>query len=246
MSELQAQVDAVREHAMPLYRDIWQGVQDFQKLPLLTREKLAATPLSERRYTDGPSFLKVVAGEKPFLSEWLLSDLAKEPFGKITQRPLVYFASAHETIEKGMWCYLNKMTRFLGETNTEVTQRAAEKFSVDSLILDAPSLSLMAPVIPQLQYLREISLLGSSFSIDEIRGHTGGRTVRLVLTLPETGVIGESDLEKYPRFSIRPDCHIESIGGEIVLTRKTRLLTPIIRYATGMSGSVSDSFVMLA
>lgn len=245
MSELQKQIDELRTQAMPLYREVWQGAHSFKELPILTREQLAATPLSKRRYTEGPSFMKVVAGDTPFLSEWLLSDLAREPFGAITRRPLVYFSSAHETVEKGMWCHLNKMTRFLGETNSEVTLRAAEKFSVDSLIVDAASLSHMSPILPTLRHLYEISLLGSSFSLDEIRGHAGDKSVRLVLTLPETGVIADSDLALYPRFSAREDCLLEEVNGEIILTRKTKLMTPIVRYATGIQGHLDDSFVIL-
>lgn len=213
---------------------------------VFTRAELAALPFSQRRNGIGPSFLKVVPGEPPFLMEWAFPELKREPYGVHSARPMVYFANAHESVEKGMWCYLNGMTRFLGEVNSEVSNAAAQKFAIDSLIADEECLMRMSPVLPMLESLQTISILGADFDIGRIRPFAQSRRVRLVLTLPETGVIGESNLAQYPRFTIAPDSEVEEIGGELILTKRGLSATPIARYATGIRGSLDGETWMLA
>ncbi len=192
-------------------------------------------PLSERRTKDETSLSKVVhAPEGVFLSEWTYGDIAREPFGLSSKRPMVYLSDPHESLEKAIWCYEQGMVPLLGEPVGKVAQAMARAYRIDSLIADARTLPLIAPAIATQELLESLSIIGSSFDIASLLPwRARAKRVRLVLALPETGAFAEAELEEHLRFSALPHCTIKA-ARHLILTKDLPLVTPIVRYDTGI------------
>ena len=149
---------------------------------------------------------------------------------------MVYFADPHETLEKAHWCYQRGMLRLVGEANAEVSLFTAGRFRIDSLICDSVTLPVMLPHFESMQEpLESISIVGDSFDPQVLASYASyAKRIRLVLSLPETGAFAEAPLCEDPLFAPYPDCLIEDVEGDLILTKLRLLVTPIIRYDTGV------------
>lgn len=200
------------------------------------RNDFVRVPLSERRAKQEKSLVKIVrCPEGEFLSEWSFTDIGKECYGVMTKRPMVYMTDAHDAIEKSMWCYERGMVPLIGESDFDIAAYTARKYEIDQLITDSAFLAKIEPYLKERTVLLEsLSIIGSAFSIETLlpyRIYT--REARLVLALPETGVIAVATLQYEPRFEVADDVTVE--GGEtLVITKKTQLTTPITAYDTGI------------
>lgn len=240
-STIEQFVSDIRAHPeADFYKNIWGGVKAFNKLPFITREALAACALSQRSYKKEQGLVRIVHGSGgPFLCAWGFSDIVREPYGALSKRPLIYFADSHDTVEKSMWSYLNHMVPLAGEKHTAVTVLAARAYEVDSLITDPASL---VDVLPYLQERTEplsaLSLVGHVFDPEQLMQYRPfAKKIRLVLSLPETGAFAEAVLSEQTRFTLLANCRIEDTE-TIVLTKYAPLITPIIRFNTGIPVTV--------
>lgn len=220
------------------YRRLWGTARAFSDLPVVSRADLFAGPLANRRYRAPLSFTKIVrSGAGAILSEWAYEDIAREAYGEPSARPMVYFSDAHEGIEKSMWCYERDMVPLLGEThNPAVAAALARMYRVDSIIADAPSLERLRTYIENRdERLACISVLGSRFDAKELQwARELTKRLRLVLHVPETGAFAEAAHDSEPVFVPHEGCIIERGKNSLILTREASLITPIIRYDTGI------------
>ena len=114
------------------------------------REDFLDVPLSQRRYKDARSLIKIVhEGKRLFLSEWSFEDIGREPWGIPSARVLVYMTDPHEAIEKSMWCYENNMVPLIGEPDPDIAMFTASKYRIDSIIADTVSLPKLLPFLEQ-------------------------------------------------------------------------------------------------
>ena len=218
------------------YRLKWGSAGRFETLPPIGRSDLVHTPLSRRRYKHEKELVKLVhAPEGTFASAWSFSDSAREGFGTVLERPMVYLESPHESIEKSIWCYEQGRVPLIGEQNEAVAAYGAEAYRVDSLITDIPSLKkLKAYFEKRTQPLGATSVHLSSFSEEELLPFAGyANSVRLILILPETGAIAEAEFSEEPVFIPHEGVILEH-GEELLLTKLAYLTTPVIRYRTGI------------
>jgi hypothetical protein len=218
------------------YRKRWGTHTIFSDLPVTSRSDLALCPLSQRSYKKEQGLMKVVyAGELFFLSAWSFADIAQEAYGTSSKRPLVYFKNPYETIEKAMWCYLNGMVPLSGEINADIAMLAARAYQIDSLITDPASVDSLAPYLRErTEPLSSISFIAESFEREQIAHYSQyAKRSRLVLSLPETGAFAEAKFSENAAFTPLPNCSIEK-GDTLILTKATSLITPIIRYDTGI------------
>lgn len=241
--KLQTLIDTVAKHGTDWYATRWGGVHERGELPVVTRQDFLATPLSKRRYKDEKALVKIVhTPQGPFLSEWAFTDIAAEPWGTVTDRPFVYMTDPHSAVEKSMWCYEQNRVPLIGEKHPDIAAVAAKKYQIDSLIADPESvMKLLSYIQSRSQKLRSLTLVADSFSPHELLPlRAYAEEVRLVLALPETGILGVAALSESPVFTLPDNTVAESIDGKLVFTKTTLLVTPIIRYATHISGTLDS------
>jgi hypothetical protein len=225
----------VRSHPADFYRNAWGSADSFADLPTISRLDLIKTPLPHRQYSQDAGMAKIVRDEKgSFLSQWSFADIASEAYGEISARPMVCMADPHEAIEKSLWCYENGMLPLIGEKDADMAMYAAGKYRIDSLICDPVSLQAMHPYLSGCGGVASISVIGSSFSPSEFMPFAAyAKSFRLLLALPETGVIAQAEFSPSPKFLALPECVIER-GASLVITKVARRAMPIIKYDTGI------------
>jgi hypothetical protein len=241
MEDVSSLITWTREGDPSFYRNRWGNVASFSQLSSVGREDFIQTPLSQRRYKESRSFVKIVRdGDSAFLSEWGFEDIASEAWGLPSQRPMVYLSDPHEALEKSLWCYERDMVPLIGEKDPALAMLAARAYHIDSLITDPIALMHFSPYFtaPQTQ-LSSISILCGSFDILSLLPFVHcARRVRLVLALPETGAYAEATLSERPIFTALPGCIVEQEGGIFLITKNVRLVTPILRYRLNPSSAV--------
>lgn len=241
-STIEQFVSDTREHPeADFYRNTWGSAKTFNELPYVSREMLAQCELSRRSYKKEQGLVRMVhSSGGPLLIAWGFSDIAREPYGVSSKRPLIYFTDSHDTVEKSMWSYLNHMVPLAGEKNITVTELAARAFEVDSLIADPVSIAELLPYLEgRTEPLASISIVGHSFNPEYLKRYQSlARKIRLVLALPETGAFAAAELSEHPRFTLLENCHVETGEQTIVLTKYAPLITPIIRMNTGIPFTV--------
>lgn len=232
--EIQKLIDVVRNSTESFfYKERWGNEKEFERLPAISRNDFFDIPLSQRRYKREKALVKTVRTQEGlFASEWSFADIANESYGPTGVRPLVYFADPDEAIEKAMWCYEREVLPLIGEAMPEVVRSAADFYRIDSLITDAISLEKLLPYLQERPApLTHISVVGISFDVDALLRYIPFATdVHLVMGMPETGAFAHAHLQKEAVFTLLPDCYIQKEGA-LLLTKKSLLVTPIIRYA---------------
>ena len=235
---LDALVELVRTSGhSTFYRDYWGTETRLDRLKPMTREKVAQTPWNARRYSRQKSLLKIVPfSSRPFLSEWTLTDSALESYGGEGERPLVYLSNPHERLEKSLWCYAQGRVPVIGESVIDAGIRIALKCRIDSLLTDMAMLPRLGALFGALDApLVSLSIIDTEFDYVRIESFARyARTTRLVLALPETGVIGASSIDTREQWHVPHGCHLDT--AETIVISKPRLFSlPIIRYDTGIS-----------
>ncbi len=236
-------VHHVRSADASFYRALWVRTDDTESLPVVSRADFIRTPLKDRLYKDARMYAKYVTeGDVGFTSAWAFEDIVKEPYGVTSYRPMVYMQSAHEAIEKGIWCYGNGMVPLVAEHDPRLAAFSARRYKIDSLIVDtATHVETVTSILETVTLpLKSISIIGAHFDIPSfLMLKSYAENVRLVLAREETGVMAEAVLDENPLFIAVPDAviHIEET---IVITRKTLLCTPIIRYKTSIQARFEE------
>ena len=237
MNALPKLIEDIRAHSeSDFYRKKWGIHTTFSDLPITSRSDLALCPFSQRSYKKEQGLTRLVrAGEHFFLSAWSFTDIAREAYGLSSKRPLVYFENSHETIEKAIWCYGNGMVPLAGEGNPDIAILSARAYQIDSLITDPVSAGSLIPYLRErTEPLSSISFIADAFEIEQLAQYSQyAKRIRLVLSLPETGAFAEAELGKDTEFSPLPNCTIEN-KDTLILTKEASLITPIIRYDTGI------------
>lgn len=238
---IDALIVAVSTHQTEWYRTLWGATTDFALLPLVRRADFLRTALSKRRYKDEKALVKIVhTPQGPFLSEWAFEDISQEPWGVVSERPFVYMTDPHSAIEKSMWCYEQNRVPLIGEKNPDIAAISAKKYQVDSLIADPVSVMKLLPYLQgRAHKLASLTLVADTFDPGELTSLAAyADEVRLVLALPETGVLGVATLAEPSVFIPPKNVFVECVNGELVFTKTVLLVTPVIRYATGIRGAL--------
>ncbi len=234
-------ISLTRQHPQAdFYRTRWGEAKKFEDLPTISRKDFLDVPLSQRRYKDARSLVKIVHDEgRMFLSEWSFEDIGREPWGIPSTRPMVYLSDPHEAVEKSMWCYENNKMPLIREKDTDIAMIAASKYRIDSLITDTASLQRFLPFLKrQEERLLSITIIGESFDPSSLEPFGAfAQSVRLVLRLPETGAFAESSLAPALSFTALPGCIVDEEEGLLVVTKVVQLVTPIIRYRTDLNAA---------
>ena len=204
-----------------------------------SRTDFLRIPLEDRRSKHEKSLVKIVQTDSGnFLSEWSFDDIAREPYGVLSKRPMVYMLDAHEAIEKSMWCYEHAMVPLIGERDPEIASYTAGKYQIDQLISDPEACIALLPYLSsRSEPLESLSIIDSSFGKQRLMQFAScAKQVRLVLALPETGVLAEASLSEEPLFSVVSGCQ-GAVGDTFIVTKQPSLVTPIIEYDTALSVS---------
>ncbi len=221
------------------YRDLWKD-SPTSSLPILTREHLMRTPLRSREYKKKKGLVKIVrAYGKPFLSKWALEDL----YGKNLvqgRRPLVLLADTHETQEQGLALYAQGILPLIGETsNVAVTVYCSVQYEIDGVITDASMYEAIARLLKEKYDTAKIHewifFVTNKTDCDLVSEE---KNATYLLSLPETGIIARSCTHKEASrqvFHPEDSVNVEYEEGELVVTKNQLLVTPIIRYKSGIN-----------
>jgi hypothetical protein len=233
---------AALSSASDFYRNFWKGKKDFETLPVLSRKALLGAPLVTRRYKKEKGILKLVRGEwGAALVEWCFADIEAEHFGLVGKRPMIYFKSPYEAIEKSLWCYARGAVPLIAEPNEAVAQFTAEAYEIDSLIADLYGADKLKPYLLDREPLETLSILVAS----EQEAQQAVSFARLakkattILALPETGALAHAPTGDPSVFAPAPGAWLEYEEGRIVATKLSLLATPIVRYDTGVSATIT-------
>ena len=243
--------EVAASNASDFYRTLWGRERRFDLLPLLTPEHLMRTPLRSRTYKREKGLVKIVRTQaEPFLVQWSLQDLAQEPFGSTScKRPLVLLTDSHEALEKSLWYYEHNPLPLIGEHhNLPVAAYASRRYGIDSILSDEQILPAFLTELEKeydVRHVEELTLLGSSFVPENIRAfsHRFPR-IRLVLACSETGALANACPERSPEalvFHPAENAILELVGEQLVVTKRAPLVTPIIRYRTGIRASLTPT-----
>lgn len=231
--DAQALVDWARTNeSSSFYRGKWGNETLFDRLLPITRDDLISVSLSRRRYKSEKALIKIVRStEGAFASQWSFSDSAKEEWGDIGLRPLVYLEDPDDALEKSLWCYERNVLPLIAEVTPDITSGAAEFYDIDSMIVDAPSLPKIRPYLERRKEPLEYTAIhGASFDCTRLLPYASyAKRVELILTLPETGAIAHAPLGSDPLFKPVSNCHVD-LAEDVLLTKLAKLTTPIIRY----------------
>ena len=230
------------------YRNIWGNEKTFYNLPFISIENFIATPLRERTYKKEKGLAKIVrSGAKPFLVQCGLSDLKKENYGDVLcKRPLVLLSNSHEALEKSLWFYEHDILPLIGEPNNfSLTAFTSEKYNIDAIVSEGNILLQFLEEFKKeytISRIETVTLIEKKIEMEHVQKLKElFPKVRLVLALPETGAFAEhcqkSDITKNRVFFHEDDNSIvEIVEADIVVTRLTHLVTPVIRYKTNIHG----------
>ncbi|MSR70871.1 hypothetical protein EXS62_02420 [Candidatus Kaiserbacteria bacterium] len=206
-------------------------------------EDFIRVPLDERlERTDG-LFVKVAYhNDRPYLVARTKEDIAPEDFGDLPcERPLVMFESAQEGVEKCVWFYTKNILPLIAEDNIDIALLSAARFEADALVCDMASLQNLVAAAdkhPIVRTFKKITVIDSSFvgTLQLLQREFPHAERQLILALPETGSLGRAE-EVDGVLVYRPGPHTTVHGGgqgELVVTQRLPLPTPIREYKTGI------------
>jgi len=230
-------------------KDIGRKVA-FEDLTFSEPEHFIATMLRDRTYKKEKGLTKVVrAYGSPFLVQWGLSDLSLENYGNTeSQRPFVMLSDNHETLEKALWFYGQDVLPLAGEIkNLSVALSLARSYKADSVVTDGKVLPELLRILTEnvLGKLSSVTLVDRQFGLENIATLIGiVEKIKIILALPETGAFAEhcEHLLSSGVLLFHEDANsfIELHNGEIVVSKLSMLVTPIIRYKTNIRASISN------
>lgn len=225
--------DVARSDMSTCYRDFWQGAETYEALPKSTRKLFEQIPLSKRTYSTERMFVKVAHGKSGiFAVGQAFSDIEKEHYGYVTQRPVVFMRDAHDALEKGVWCYAQGMVPLVSEYDATVGGVMVRKYHADQIITDTASLQLLTSFFAEEEHtVTHVTIIDHVFDIKALVPlHARGMSIRLVLGLTETGMLAEATYAgDVPVFTPCSSCVIDT-GPETLVTKMRMTVTPIIKY----------------
>lgn len=227
------------------YRSFWNSCGAAQydtSVPPIDVSPFIETPLRDRKYKHEPGIVKVVNRNGAyFLIKYTRRDIRNETYGIASKRPFVFLSDRAETLEKAWWFYEHNILPAAGEhNNLPASGYLANWFDADQLVTDMRTLRSLLPMIEKTSSTLKIDMLtvfDSHFEADEniFPLFERFRSIRLILGLPETGVIAHACPEAFKRKDIlfHPDRHaLVEPDGLLVVSKLSLLTTPIIRYRT--------------
>lgn len=240
------------------YKDLWGNVSflngelNFSSLPATSAKDIIKPKFNDRIYIKKGLFVKIVYSDNiPFLLARTKADISREDYGEIRyERPLVFFESSHESIEKGLWLYSKNTLPLVAEDNLDITLMAAGRYGIDSVVGDALSLKKM--FMGGSQYfdhkkIKNVTVIDSRFEenlSNFLTSAFAGAKLQLILASPETGPLAKlckENTSKQSVFHPVDNTIIEVCGDDkLVATRLILLPTPIIRYETGIKIKMCD------
>lgn len=234
MDDLASLIEYVRDHDTSFYRDVWGPTSDIE-VPVLMRNTLAITPLDKRRYTEGQQFVRLVSGDTPFLSSWRREDIAREELPAVGRKPLSAFESSHDALYHALWCYEHQAVPLIAERSRDVTMYTAREFKVSDVLCDMhSSRDLIELLSDEKAQLETVSVIDQSFDVNFLRSIRAA-SVYAVLAFPETGVLGTAMVHTDDVLHFTPAHDVIFEHQEtLIVTKLRRLVTPIIRYDTGL------------
>lgn len=234
------------------YKHIWdesslQNEQiNFGTLPTISIENIIKCKFDERLYIKNNLFVKIICHENvPYLLARTKRGIGKEYYGKIQyERPLVFFESAHESIEKGLWLHDKDILPLIAEDNLELTLMIAGRYEIDSMLADTASLKkIVSNGMRHFDYKKiiNITIIDSRFEKNLLASLSDvfpSAKIQLILALPETGSLGlkcPESREQTLMFHPEENSIVEITGrGQLTITRLIELPTPIVRYKTNI------------
>ena len=107
------------------------------------------------------AFMKVVyEGDVPRLLARTRKDIEEADCGRIMyQRPLVFFGSAQESVEKGLWLYTKNILPLIAEEHVDITCMAAARYGIDAILGDIASLKKMEEAVSRYPDLAKVAYL---------------------------------------------------------------------------------------
>ncbi len=231
--------------ASDFYRSIWGNKKlrtSRQELPALEREQYANTPFAHRLYRTENLLTKVAYyNDRPFLIGRHLSDIEREQYGNLGNRPLVAFASIHECLEKALWCSTRNILPIIADADDDVTAMLAQRYEVDSIVGDSITIEKMFPSLTRYYDATRITYLtvvDITFNISSLVDMFPSAQITLVLGLPETGGMAyacPAALAAQKVLFHESENYIVDTTGDLTVTRTHMLPTPIINYRPGVT-----------
>lgn len=227
--------DIFDSKASAFYREIWkEKPKDFTDVKVISQDHLVSTNLYRRLYREETGLVKTITrGAETFLTKRAWSDIRLDKLSIAdSARTFVLMDNTEEGLEYSLSSYEHNAIPYLGDLNNlEVALFCAEQFKVTILICDLVALkrlfednlipSSVESVIVITDTPHELyEKVAESYKID------------IFISLPETGILGKLTSEK----TLIPDSntYLEVIDGKCVVT-KPKLITPLIRYKTGVA-----------
>ncbi|MEK7567373.1 MAG: hypothetical protein AAB513_00420 [Patescibacteria group bacterium] len=233
------------------YKNIWKNLYfknrkiDFVNLPIIGAKDIIKCKFDKRIYIKNGLFVKIVYHENiPFLIARTKSDISKENYGEISyERPLVFFESSHESIEKSIWLSSKKILPILEEENTNLTLMISGRYGIDSILGDSKSIARIIPDGSRhfdYRKIKNVTIMDCKLERSFIKFLSDifpSAKIEIIISLPETGPLGfvcQENKKNNLIFHPPDDTIIEVNNGYLVATRLILLPTPIIKYKTGI------------
>ncbi len=242
------------------YKNIWGNACvkndkiDFGSLPTISAKDIMKCKFDERIYIKRGLFVKIVyKNNAPFLVARTRNDIKKEEYGEIMyERPLVFFLSSHESIEKSLWLYSKNILPLIAEDNIITTSMSAGRYEIDSIVGDVESIKkIRTEGFKYFNYknIINVTVIDSCFveyDINSLKNSFPNALFQLIFSLPDTGSLGQvckENTDGATIFHSTENTIIEiSKNGYVVATRLIMLPTPIIKYKTEIKARAEEKY----
>lgn len=233
------------ETASDFYRSVWNTENSRtprNELPPLKREQYANTPFARRIYRTDNLLAKVAYyNERPFLIGRHLSDIGREEYGDLGNRPLVAFASIHECLEKALWCTTRNILPIIADKDEDITGMLAQRYEVDSIVADSATIEKTATALARHYDTTKtayVTVVDITFNLPLLIRTFPSTQIHLVLGLPETGGIAYACPVALAGQKIvfhESENYVVDTTTDLTVTRTHMLPTPIINYRPGLT-----------
>ncbi len=242
------------------YKNIWKntplknGVIDFENTSTIEIGDIIKYKFNKRLYVKNGLFVKIIYHNNiPFLIARTKRDISKDNYGEINyERPLVFFESSHESIEKALWLYNKNILPLMAEDNIDLTEIIAGRYEIDSIIGDVKSITNIISRKTgrfDIKKIKNVTIIDSFFDknfISILKNYLPSGKIQIILSLPETGPLGllckKTDKENLTFHPPKNTIIETSKNGYLIATRLILLPTPIIKYETEIKIRMAKKF----
>ena len=218
----------------------------------LTWSDLVACPLDRRLYQESDKcFVKIAyKNDVPILIARNRKELADEPYyiGTST-RPLVGCSNRAVGIELGIWFFEHNIIPLLEMHEAKMTASLAGKYQADSFTGDMEAAQRLLPELAthsDIDLLEFVHIVGISdcYDIEFLSQYISIEKIHISAYLPVCGLWAQAcpeQLSKTGKVVFHPlDSVIVEGQTNLLLTKLSPLLTPILRYETGIQAKFLD------